>query len=210
MPDNSKQPTRVIKGSTPTSNYAASTKPLVQGKSSNKTAQYLADILPNDPGQQGFYREALTGIPHPLQAGKTLSYGGLQDLLAGPQGAAAREAYGQANRMQRAPSIGQYEQAAYTAAHAQMVARGAANPGELAFPASADAARRAPNTAMAIAHGNFVAPEGGAVVDAASLAQRADDVAGSTPIMAAPGMAVRLVRGAAPATRVIPGSIVSR
>jgi hypothetical protein len=183
----------------------------VQGKGSNKTMQYLQGMDSQDPGQQGFYREALTDIPHPLEAGKTVTYGGLQDLLRGPQKAAALDAYARLNRMDRTPTAEVYQAAAFEAAKQRMMQRGAANPGELAFPMSADAARRAPNTAMAIAHGNYAQPTGGAVVDAASQAQRYAD----QPMQAtytAPGMPMKLVRGVAPApqARIIPGTIVSR
>ena len=198
--------TRVIRGQMPTSNYAQSTSRLVRGPSSNKTAQYLESIDPNNPGQQGFYREALTGIPHPLEAGKTLSYGGLQDLLAGPHGAAARDAYSQSNRMQRVPTKAEYEQAAYAQAHADLLSRGANKPGELAFPMRADAALRAPNTATAIAHGNYVLQDGQAVVSPESLNQRYEDVASGQSAMTAPGMPAPAMPVAETVRRVIRGS----
>ena len=211
MPDNSKKPARVIKGSLPSSNYAASTTRLVQGKASNKTAQYLSEILPNDPGQQGFYGEALNDIPHPLDAGKQINYRELQQVLNGPNRAAALDAYAGANRLGKV-SADQMQQAMFDQARARLDARGAANPGSLAFPMSADAARRAPNTATGIAHGDFVQPMGGAVVDAATQAQRYADQPADAGMMAAPGMAVRLVRGApvAPAPRVIRPAIATR
>lgn len=210
MPDNSNQPARVIKGALPRSNYAASTTRLVQGQASNKTAQYLAGIQAHDPGQQGFYGEALNDIPHPLDAGRQINYHELQQVLNGPQRAQALDAYASANRLGKV-SAEQMQQSLFDAARARLDARGAANPGVLAFPAAADSARRAPNTATAIAHGNFAPADEAS--NAAVQAQRFADIAGTTPVMAAPGMAVKLVRGAAPvapAARVIRSNIASR
>lgn len=211
MPDSPNQPTRVIKAALPRSNYAATTAPLVQGKASNKTAQYLAEMLPTDPGQQGFYGEALNDIPHPLQAGQRLNYRELQAVLNGPQRAQALNAYAAANRLGKVTAA-QMQQAEFDQARARLDVRGAATPGSLAFPPAADAARRAPNTATAIAHGNYAQPQGGAVVDAAALAQRAADLPVDAGLMAAPGMAVKLLRGAAPApaARVLRGNIATR
>ena len=63
---------------------------------------------------------------------------------------------------------------------------------------------------QAIAHGNYAAPAGGAMQDAASLAQRAADMP-AADMMAAPGMAARVLRGApVAAPRVIRGSIAQR
>lgn len=207
-PDPAAHP-RLLKSSLPTANY--SVKGLVRGPAGNKTGQYLAAIDPQDPGQQGFYREALNDIPHPLEAGKTMNYGGLQALLNSPQRGAVLDAYARQNRLQKAPTAEQFQAEAFAAAHARMLERGAANPGELAFPASADAARRAPAAQMALAHGNYVQPQGGAVVDAASQAQRFADLPADAAY-AAPGTPMRLVRGAAPvpAARVIPGSVTTR
>ena len=107
----------------------------------------------------------------------------------------------------------QMQQAEFNAANTRMLARGAANPGAYAFPDAADVARRAPSTAQAIAHGNYAAPAGGAMQDAAALAQRYADQPVDAGVMAAPGMAVRLVRGVAPApapVRVIRGNVAAR
>lgn len=161
-----------------TGSYAASTKPQVQGHPSNKTLQYLADVPAEHPGQQAFYREALTGIPHPLEKGKTLSYGQLQDLLQGPQRAKALDAYRAAGRFDHAPTANSYLADSFDKAHAEMLRRAAANPGELAFPAAADAALRAPATATAVQHGNYVQPTtAGRITDAAVQAQRFGDIA---------------------------------
>ena len=209
MPNESTAPAKVIRGTMPTVNYAARMAAQVPG--SNKTLQYLQGLDPQDPGQQGFYREALNDIPHPLETGKQINYGQLQSLLHGQQRGAVLDAYAQQNRLARTPTADEFQAHAFAAAKDRMLARGAATPGELAFPQSADAARRAPNAATAIAHGNFVQPTGGAVVNAASLAQRSADLPADAAY-AAPGMAVRLVRGAAPVPlpRVIPGTIASR
>ncbi|MBH8567310.1 hypothetical protein KB206_00325 [Microvirga sp. STS02] len=160
----------------------------------------------NDLGAQAFYREALTGIPHPLIHGQTLNYGQLQDLLTSSHRAAAIDAYAVANRLDKPPTAAAYQQAMFDHAHAALLERAAAKPGEYAFPASADSARRAPNTARAIAHGNYVQPD--AVQNAASLAQRYGDVAGVSNAYAAPGMAVQgprtiAVAAPAPKTRVL-------
>ena len=185
--------------------YAAGTTRQLQGKASNKTEQYLAGLDAQDPGNQAFYREALVGIPNPMQAGQSMSYGQLQDALAGPKRAAMLAAYAEQNRMDKTPTAQAYQQAMFDQARAQMLQRGAEKPGELAFPVAADAARRVPNTAQAIAHGNYVAPAGTAVVDAASLAQRHADVAGGSAYVA-PGMAMSappVVVTPAPARRTI-------
>ncbi|WP_460499567.1 hypothetical protein, partial [Hymenobacter agri] len=147
--------------------YTAGTTPQLHGRASNKTLQYLADMEPTDAGQQAFWREALTGIPHPLDANQTLNYGQLQDLVHGPQGAAAVDAYAAANKLTARPAAATYQQAMFDQAKARLLVRAAEKPGEYAFPASADAARRAPNTARAIAHGDYVQPE--AMQNAASL-----------------------------------------
>ena len=199
---------KVIKAALPTATY--STRGQVQGPGGNKTQQYLAALDPQDPGQQGFYREALS-VPHPMQAGQRMSYGQLQDLLAGPHKAAALDAYASANRL-TSVSAAQMQQTLFDAGKADLLQRGAANPGVLAFPPAADAARRAPNTATALAHGNFATPANGAVQDAVALQQRYADQPADGAVMAAPGMPVRLVRGAPVATpaRTILGSIAAR
>lgn len=201
MPD----PKRTIAGSLPTATY--SNKGLVQGKGSNKTEQYLAGLPATDPGHQAFYREALNDIPHPL-TGQPMTYGGLQQALAGPQRAAMLDAYAAHNKMPRV-TADQMQQAEFNSANTRMLARGAANPGTLAFPDAADVARRAPSTAQAIAHGNYAAADNAS--NATVQAQRFADIAGQQNVMAAPGMAVRLMRGApaAPA-RTIPGTIATR
>ena len=211
---NPPSPKRTIKGTLPSriGTYAPTTARLVQGKSSNKTADFLADLDPHDPGQQAFYREALT-LPHPLETGKQINYGQLQHLLNSPQRAAALDAYRVSNRLDRAPTAEAYQQAAFDAAHRQLLQRGAANPDTLAFPPSAVEALRAPNTAQNIAHGNFAAAEGPQLTNAAIQAQRYADLGTAAPVMAAPGMTVRLVRGAAPTpapVRTIPGTIATR
>lgn len=202
-------PARTIVGSLPTSSYAAATAPQLRGKAGNKTAQYMADMLPTDPGNQAFYAEALNDIPHPLEAGKVMNYGQVQQLLNGPQRAAALDAYAAQNKLPRV-SAAQMQQAMFEAAKPRLMARGAANPGEYAFPPSADAARRAPSTATGIAHGNFAAADQAS--NAAVQAQRFADIAGANSVMAAPGMSVRLVRGpdTVPVARVIRGGTASR
>ena len=189
MPDN-QPPIRV-------GSYAAGTSAQLQGRASNKTAQYLAEIAPEHPGQQGFYRAALTGIPHPLQRGQTINYGQLQDLLASPQGAAAREAYASTYRLNRAPSAEQIQAEAFTTARQQMLDRGAANPGQLAFGAEAEAALRAPLVAQAIAHGNYVPLVGQQLSNPLAQAQRYADLPASAAYVA-PGMAVTPTTGLHP------------
>lgn len=192
-------PARTIK----TGSYAAGTAAQVQGKGSNKTQQYLDGIDPHDPGQQGFYREALQ-VPHP-QTGQPMSYGQLQDAMNGPHKAQMLEAYAAQQRLDKTPTADAYLQAMFDHGKADLVQRGAATPGAYAFPASADVARRAPATARAIAHGNYVAPAQGVMQDAPALAQRYEDVAGVDNAYAAPGMAVqpRSIAVAAPERRVI-------
>lgn len=204
MPDK-----RTIQAASPqTGSYAAGTRRQLQGKASNKTQQYLAGMDTHDPGGQAFYREAIT-VPHPLEPGKTMSYGQFQDALQGPQKAAMLDAYARQNKMQSIPTAVAYQQAMFDQGHAAMLQRGADNPGELAFPASADEARRAPNTGRAIAHGNYVAPAGSAMQDAAAMSQRYGDVVGGSAY-AAPGMAVQAqpAIAVAPARRVIRGGPV--
>lgn len=167
--------------------YAAGTTAQLQGRASNKTAQYLAEIGPDHPGQHGFYRAALTGIPHPLQRGQMINYGQLQDLLASPQGAAAREAYASTHQLNRAPSVEQMEGEAFASARQQMLQRGAANPGQLAFGPEADAALRAPLVAQAIAHGNYVPMAGQQLSNPLAQAQRYADLPAASAY-AAPGM----------------------
>ena len=168
--------------------YAGGTRAQVQGPSSNKTAQYLAEIAPDHPGGQAFYRAALTGIPHPLQRGATLNYGQFQDLLAGAQGAAAREAYASAHQLNRAPSAEQMQAEAFASARQQMLNRGAANPGQLAFGADAEAALRAPLNARNLAHGNYVPLVGQQLSNPLAEAQRYADQPPSSAYVA-PGMA---------------------
>ena len=202
-----KTPARSIKGTLPTATYT--NKGLVQGKGSNKTQQYLAGLPATDPGHQAFYREALNDIASPLD-GKPMTYGGLQTALAGPSRAALLDAYAARNKMPRV-TADQMQQMEFDAANTRMLARGAANPGAYAFPDAADAARRAPSTAQAIAHGNYAAADNAS--NAAVQAQRFADIAGQQNVMAAPGMAVRVVRGVAPAAapvRVIRGNVASR
>ncbi|GAC1370966.1 MAG: hypothetical protein NVS3B25_19170 [Hymenobacter sp.] len=202
MPD--KNPARSIKGTMPTGSYAGTTRASVQGKGSNKTEQYLAAIGPNHPGQQAFYREALT-VPHPLQPGASMRYGELQDLLAGPQRGAALDAYAAAHRLPTATAA-QMQQALFDQGHADLLARAAQHPGEYAFPPAADAALRAPVTATGIAHGNFEQPAAGQLQNAAALSQRFADLPTGQGAYVAPGMAApqpaparRVIRGAAPA-----------
>jgi hypothetical protein len=204
---------KVIKGTMPTSTYARTLAPLVRGKGSNKTQQYLDGMDANDPGQQGFWREALTDIPHPLEQGRQVSYGGLQQLLNSNQRGAALDAYAQQAKLPKVTAA-QMQQALFEQGKARLLERAAANPGQYAFPPAADSARRAPTTAQNIAHGNFAAAVGGEVTNAAVQAQRYADLSAAAPVMAAPGMAVRLVRGAvqpAPTpVRLIHGTIASR
>lgn len=217
MPE--KTPTgRTISGTLPAKNgsYAGSTKPQLQGKSSNKTAAFLAEIDPADPGRQAFYKEALQ-VPHPLDAGKQISYGQLQQLMQGPQKAAALEAYRAANRLPQTPTAQAYEQAMFDAGHKQLVERGAAQPEVYAFPNAAVEALRAPTTARLIRTGNFVTGEQpGQVVNPAMLAQRAAELPADDAAYAAPAMPVRLIRNTVPPTstpttsRTIRGSIASR
>ena len=167
--------------------YAGGTSAQLQGRASNKTAQYLAEIGPDHPGQQAFYRAALTGIAHPLQRGATLNYGQLQDLLAGQQGAAAREAYASTHQLNRAPSAEQMQAEAFASARQQLIQRGEANPGQLAFGAEADAALRAPLNAQNLAHGNYVPLVGGQLSSPLAQAQRYADLPASSAY-AAPGM----------------------
>ena len=167
--------------------YADGTSAQLQGRASNKTAQYLSEISPDHPGQQGFYRAALTGIPHPMQRGQMINYGQLQDLLASPQGAAAREAYATTHQLNRAPSAEQMQAEAFASARQQMLDRGAANPGQLAFGAEADSALRAPLNARNIAHGNYVPLVGGQLSSPLAQAQRYADLPAAS-VYAAPGM----------------------
>ena len=202
---------RVIRGTVPTGSYAASTAPQLQGRAGNKTTQYLDAMLPNDPGAQGFHREALTGIPHPLNPGQTMNYGQLQDLLHGPHGAAALESYRATHRLDKMPTADDVQRVAFDQARADLLARAAQKPGELAFPASADAARRAPNTAQQMAHGNFLAADApGQVVNGVMQAQRYADLPVDGTAYAAPGMATRpgVAPPAVPA-RVIRGGLAA-
>lgn len=185
-------PARVIRGTLPTGSYAASTTAQLQGRAGNKTTQYLEAMHPGDPGAQGFYREALTGIPHPLQSGKTLNYGQYQDLLRGKDGAAAMESYRAMHRLDKMPTANDMQRVAFDQARADLMARASQKPGELAFPAAADAARRAPNTAQQMAHGNFLAPDApGQVMNGAMQGQRFADLPADGAAYAAPGMAGR-------------------
>ena len=162
--------------------------PMRGGRASNRTAQYLSEIGTDHPGQQAFYRQALTGIPHPLQAGHTLNYGQLQDLLTGPQGAAARDAYANANQMHRTPSTGQMEAELFTRAHDQLLARAAAHPDHLAFGPDADAALRAPLNERNMAHGNYASVGSGQLSNPLAQAQRFNDLPASSAYVA-PSMA---------------------
>lgn len=175
--------------STKPGSYAGSAPQHGQAPSSNRTAQYLAAINAEHPGQQGFYRAALTGIPHPLQAGQTLNYGQLQDLLAGPQGATARDAYAVQNRLDRAPTAEQLLATRFEQARAAMLQRGAQNPGQLAFGPEADDALQAPGRAAAVAHGNYVPLIGGQLSNPLSAAQRYADLPAASAYTA-PGMSV--------------------
>lgn len=188
---------RTIKGTMPTSTYARTVTPLVRGKSSNKTLQYLDGMDANDPGQQGFWREAITEIDHPLEQGKQMSYGQLQQLLNSQQRSAALDAYAQQAKLPKVTAE-QMQQALFEQGKARLLERAAQNPGQYAFPPAADSARRGPTTAQNVAHGNFAAADHGEVTNAAMQAQRYADLGAVAPVMAAPGMAVRLVRGAAP------------
>jgi hypothetical protein len=208
MPDN-KQSTRTIKGNQParTISYAPTTKPYVQDWGSNKTAEFLADIDPQDPGRQGFYREALM-LPNPLDAKQQMNYGQLQQLMKGPQAPAVLEAYRATNRLDKAPSPQEYQQTMFDAAHQQLIERGANNPGAYAFPDAAVEALRAPTSARLIRTGNFASGEQpGQVVNPAMLAQRAAELPKESGTYTAPGMPVRLIRDVspAPAFRVIRG-----
>lgn len=218
MPETKHQP-RVIRGSMPTrtGSYAGSTRPQLHGKGSNKTADFIAGIDPLDPGHQAFYREALTGIQHPLDPAQQVSYGQYQQLLNGPQRAAALEAYRVSNRLDKAPTAEQMQQAAFDNARHQLIQRGAANPGEYAFPTSAIEALRAPTTGRLIRNGNFATPDQkGQMATTETAAQRfANTPPDQDPVMAAPGMAVRLIRAAptavpAPKPKIIAGTIASR
>ncbi|MDO7852965.1 hypothetical protein [Hymenobacter convexus] len=217
MPEN-KQSGRTIRGATTpttTGSYDGATTPQLHGKGSNKTAEFLSAIDPNDPGAQGFYREALT-IPHPLEPTKSITYGEVQQMMKGPQKAAVLEAYRAANRLPQAPTPAAYEQAVFDQAKQQLMERGAANPGVYAFPDAAVNALRAPTTARLIRSGNFAASEQpGQVVNPAMLAQRAAELP-AEEVMAAPGVPVRLIRNptppvpTAPTPRTIRGSYASR
>lgn len=213
MPE-SKQSGRSIRGTlTKTGSYAGTTTPQLHGKSSNKTAQFIAGIDPNDPGHQAFYREALT-LPHPLNPQQQVNYGQYQELLNGPHRADAIEAYRTSNRLDKASTAEQMQQAVFDQARAQLLQRGAAKPDEYAFPESATEALRAPTRARQIRAGNFVTGERPTqVTNAAMQAQRFANLPTGDEVMAAPGMPVRLLRGvgAGPApARTILGTIATR
>lgn len=193
MPDPAAR--RTIRGHqhrpTTTGNYAASTAAQLQGAASNRTASYTAGIDAHDPGRQAFYREALTGIPHPLRPGQTISYGQLQTLLKGPEKAAALAAYGAANRMDRTPTAKEYAQAAFDKSQAALTRRAAEQPGELAFPAAAIEAQRASNRTIQLARGNFAGTEGQQAVNAATQAQRYALLPEAQGVATAPGMSMK-------------------
>jgi hypothetical protein len=191
---------RTIRGTLPTKtgSYTNSTKPQLQGKGSNKTAEFLAAIEQSDPGRQAFYREALQ-VPHPLETGKQITYGQLQQLMNGPQKGAALEAYRNANKLPSTPTAEAYQQAAFDAAHKQLIERGANDPSVYAFPDAAAEALRAPTRARLIRTGNFATGEqSGQAVNPAMLAQRAAELPADGNTYAAPGMPVRLIRSVTP------------
>lgn len=217
MPDKN-PPRRTIKG-TParTGSYAAGTTAQLQGKASNKTQQYLDALDAADPGRQAFYQAALSDIPHPLQPGQQMSYGQLQELLRTSQAPQALESYAASRRLPKAPTAGEYQQAMFDEANARLLERAAAAPGEYAFPPAADAARRAPNIAAGIAHGNYASPDQAEqVVNAAMLQQRFADLPVGEGAYVAPGMAQqapppppavvarRVIRGS------VPGAVAAR
>ena len=209
-----KQPGRTIRGTMPTKtgSYAGTPAPQRQGKGSNKTAEFIASIDPNDPGHQAFYREALT-LPHPLNPQQQVNYGQYQELLNGPRRADAIEAYRVHNRLDATPTADQMQHAEFDAAKQRLLGLGSANPDKYAFPESAMEALRAPTRARLIRAGNFVTGEQPTqATNAAMQAQRFANLPTNDEVMAAPGMPVRLLRGAAPTPtpRTIVGSIVSR
>lgn len=213
MPE-TKQSGRTIRGTMParTGSYVGTTTPQLHGKGSNKTAEFIAGIDPNDPGHQAFYREALT-LPHPLNPQQQVNYGQYQQLLNGPHRADAIEAYRVSNRLDKKPTAEQMQQAAFDQARAQLIQRGEANPDKYAFPDAATEALRAPTRARLIRTGNFVSGEQPTQVSNPTIqVQRFANLPVDGAMMAAPGMSVRLVRGANPAlpVRTIPGTIASR
>lgn len=126
----------------------------VQGAAGNKTEQYLATFKPEDKGQQGFWREALTDIPHPLEKGKTMTYGQYQDYMAGPNRGAALDAYGKSIRSQSAVAPEAYGQAMFDQAKQRMLERGRMSPGSVAFPQAAMDAYNLPISQRNLRMGN--------------------------------------------------------
>jgi hypothetical protein len=182
---------KTIKGSQPqhTGSYAGSTVPQLHGAASNKTAEFLNAIPAEHPGQQAFYREAVT-MPDPLGSGQQINYGQLQEMLNGPKRAQALDAFARANKLDRVTSQAMQD-ALFQQGRAALVERGAANPNEFAFPTAAAEALQAPVRGRLIKAGNFITPEAsGQATNAAVQAQRFANLTDQTGTYAAPGVAL--------------------